>query len=64
MLYCRQEACSYLHDDHGEDDKALLINLYDIINLYFNSTGSVNCIDTTSEGTDSLGDDGWYFQVS
>ncbi|KAF0313378.1 Lysosomal Pro-X carboxypeptidase [Amphibalanus amphitrite] len=56
-------ACSYLHDDHGDDDKSLLTNLYDIINLYFNSTGGVDCIDSSSQGTDSLGDDGWYFQA-
>jgi len=56
-------ACSHLHDDHGDDDKALLTNLYDVINLYFNYTGSVDCIDTGSQGTPDLGDDGWDFQA-
>ncbi|XP_037070089.1 lysosomal Pro-X carboxypeptidase-like [Pollicipes pollicipes] len=56
-------ACSYLHDDHGNDDRALLTNIYDVINLYFNYTGAADCVDTGSQGTSSLGDDGWDFQA-
>lgn len=50
-------------DARKEDDKSLLLDVFSILEMYFNSTGEVTCLNTESQGTDSLDDNGWGFQA-
>ena len=56
-------ACSYLHDDHGDNDKSLLVNFFDIINLYLNSTGGVDCVNWNIGVMEQFGTQAWGFQA-
>ncbi|XP_041357305.1 lysosomal Pro-X carboxypeptidase-like [Gigantopelta aegis] len=54
-------ACSYLLDDLTE--LSLIDGLYKAVNVYFNSTGNVKCLNTSQQATGSLGDAGWDYQA-
>lgn len=57
-----QEFCKGITDP-GINDKFLLKTLFKAVNVYFNYTGSSNCVDVSQQDSGSLGDQGWNVQV-
>lgn len=55
-----QEFCKPMQN-YTEDDFTLLNSVFKGLNVYFNYTGTSECLNTTS--TDSLGIQGWSYQV-
>nr|CAD7398983.1 unnamed protein product [Timema cristinae] len=54
--------CGYLTNSR-ESDKDLLKRLYKGLNVFFNFTGQVNCLDINQSSTSQLNDQGWDYQV-
>ncbi|XP_062508745.1 lysosomal Pro-X carboxypeptidase-like [Corticium candelabrum] len=55
------KSCEFLNTPLSGDD--LLKGVANVLNLYFNYTGSVDCLTVGSQGTSRLGDQGWGYQV-
>ncbi|KAJ9593964.1 hypothetical protein L9F63_014605 [Diploptera punctata] len=53
--------CQQLYNS-SMTDKVLLKSLFKAVNVYFNYTGSANCLDIESSATQNLGDLGWSYQ--
>ncbi|CAH1785135.1 unnamed protein product [Owenia fusiformis] len=54
--------CSNLNEKITSD-RILLQQLYKAVGVYYNYTGQAQCLDTTSQGSKSLGDYGWDWQA-
>nr|CAD7398982.1 unnamed protein product [Timema cristinae] len=54
--------CGYLTNSR-ESDKDLLKRLYKGLNVFFNFTGQVNCLDINQSSTSQLNDQGWDYQA-
>jgi lysosomal Pro-X carboxypeptidase len=54
--------CSHLPNS-SLTEKLLLKSLFKAISIYFNYTGSAKCLNIETEGSSSLGELGWDFQV-
>ncbi|KAM9390314.1 lysosomal Pro-X carboxypeptidase [Phaethornis superciliosus] len=57
-----QEACKFLRNP-SLSDKSLLQNVFQAVNLYYNYSGEVSCLDMSETATKSLGLLGWYYQA-
>ncbi|KAM4682289.1 lysosomal Pro-X carboxypeptidase isoform 1-T1 [Amazona ochrocephala] len=57
-----QEACKFLKDP-SLPDKLLLQNVFQAVNLYYNYSGAVPCLDMSETATKNLGQMGWYYQA-
>ncbi|KAM4047654.1 lysosomal Pro-X carboxypeptidase [Anomaloglossus baeobatrachus] len=57
-----KEVCKYLKSP-DLDDKSLLQNLFQAINVYYNYTGNTPCLNTSQTAVGSLDDLGWSYQA-
>ncbi|XP_073517804.1 lysosomal Pro-X carboxypeptidase [Phyllobates terribilis] len=57
-----KEVCKYLKNPNL-DDKTLLQNLFQAINVYYNYTGNTPCLNTSQTAVGSLDDLGWSYQA-
>ncbi|KAG8546866.1 hypothetical protein GDO81_029661 [Engystomops pustulosus] len=57
-----KEVCKYLRNPNL-DDKQLLQNLFQAINVYYNYTGNTQCLNTSQTAVGSLDDLGWSYQA-
>uniref|UniRef100_A0A8D2IVW7 Lysosomal Pro-X carboxypeptidase n=1 Tax=Varanus komodoensis TaxID=61221 RepID=A0A8D2IVW7_VARKO len=57
-----QAVCRYLKNAKLPD-KHLLQNIFQAVNIYYNYTGGVSCLNMTQTATKSLGIQGWYYQA-
>ncbi|XP_075707502.1 lysosomal Pro-X carboxypeptidase [Rhinoderma darwinii] len=57
-----KEVCKNLRDPNL-DDKELLQNLFQAINVYYNYTGNTPCLNTSQTAVGSLDDLGWSYQA-
>ncbi|CAI9587945.1 unnamed protein product [Staurois parvus] len=57
-----KEVCKQLKNPNL-DDKKLLQNIFQAVNVYFNYTGKTPCLNTSQTAVGSLGDHGWNYQA-
>ncbi|XP_040195902.1 lysosomal Pro-X carboxypeptidase [Rana temporaria] len=57
-----KEVCKHLKNPNL-DDKGLLQNIFQAINVYFNYTGGTPCLNTSETAVGSLSDLGWNYQA-
>ncbi|XP_064414031.1 lysosomal Pro-X carboxypeptidase [Latimeria chalumnae] len=57
-----QVVCKFLSDP-ALPDKDLLKNLFQAANIYYNYTGTTQCLNISQTATGNLGDMGWYYQA-
>ncbi|XP_068120862.1 lysosomal Pro-X carboxypeptidase [Hyperolius riggenbachi] len=57
-----KEVCKHLRNPKLED-KALLQNIFEAINVYYNYTGDTSCLNISQNAVGSLGDLGWSYQA-
>ncbi|NXU81730.1 PCP carboxypeptidase, partial [Oreotrochilus melanogaster] len=57
-----QEVCKFLKNP-SLSDKLLLQNVFQAVNLYYNYSGEVSCLDMSETATKNLGQLGWYYQA-
>jgi len=57
-----QEACKSMKN-HKEDEFTLLGSVFRGLSVYFNYTGTSQCLDILSSSTPTLDDKGWNYQV-
>ncbi|XP_055493171.1 lysosomal Pro-X carboxypeptidase-like isoform X1 [Leucoraja erinacea] len=54
--------CNFLRDPLLPA-KSLLQNIYQAVNVYYNYTGTVACLNISETSTSNLDDQGWYYQT-
>ncbi|KAJ1119954.1 hypothetical protein NDU88_008137 [Pleurodeles waltl] len=57
-----QVVCKFLSNP-SLDDKTLLQNIFQAINVYYNYSGNTQCLNISQAATASLGDKGWSYQA-
>ena len=57
-----QAVCSKLLKPYA--GKALLQQIAEGVNIYFNYTGTTKCLNISQQATSDLGDIGWDYQVT
>nr|XP_056714506.1 lysosomal Pro-X carboxypeptidase [Euleptes europaea] len=57
-----QVVCKYLQQPKLSD-KALLKNIFQAVNVYYNYSGNTSCFSLSQTATQSLGMQGWYYQA-
>jgi len=62
FILCLQSVCNHLSIANISDIE-LLQHLGDALDVYYNSTGTVPCFNTSTTAVASLEEKGWDFQV-
>lgn len=57
-----QAVCNHLKNPNSNTEDVLL-QLFDGLSIYFNSTGKSKCLDYDQASMSKLGEEGWDFQV-
>lgn len=56
-----QEVCKFM-TNHTQDDKTLLMSVFRGLSVYFNYTGTAECLDVSSAFSEKIMN-GWNYQV-